>query len=81
MGSLRPDKKKIAEFLYVPHDLQARASQIVKLHHWLNENEKVVPFPDVIFDYRRLWVQNRRGKCLFMAFPITVHHRYHQRPQ
>lgn len=82
-GSLRPGAgvRETAECLYVPYVLQARASQIAKPHQWWHENEKAVPFLCVSFDYRRLWVQSPSGKRMLLAFPITVHHRHHQRPQ
>jgi hypothetical protein len=73
--------RKTAESLYVPHALQAHASQIVKPQHWWHENEKAVPVPDVIFDYHRLWVQTPTGKRMLVAFPITVHHHHHGRLQ
>jgi hypothetical protein len=80
---LRPGAtgRKIAKLFCVPHALQARASQIMKPYHWLHEKEKAVPFPGFSFDYRRLWVQTSTGKHMLLAFPITVHHRHHQRPQ
>jgi hypothetical protein len=53
----------------------------MKPHHWWHENGKAVPFPGIMFNYRRLWVQTPIGERMLLAFPITVHHRHHQRPQ